>query len=224
MSINTPEELESLRAAGVIARRVLEAMKGEVRPGITTRELDAVGARVMAEAGARSAPALAPPCDRRRRERSRRSARCTVPPAARRRCQGMRDAHFPVRRPHSCVGPWDETMSTSAIGDVTRDPDRRLLYVDSMRVYGVLLVLVIHVAEVFNPWDEWHISNAQRSGIVGEVVVAQNRAGAPEAQITLAVWAAAHGAAALSAAQPGQPELIDDVIAGLDALFRPPRD
>lgn len=58
MSINTPEELESLRAAGVIARRVLEAMKGEVRPGITTRELDAIGARVMAAAGARSAPAL----------------------------------------------------------------------------------------------------------------------------------------------------------------------
>ncbi|HET7188272.1 MAG TPA: acyltransferase, partial [Gemmatimonadaceae bacterium] len=62
-------------------------------------------------------------------------------------------------------------MRTSAVGEVPRDRDRRLLYVDSMRVYGVLLVLVIHVAEVFNPWDEWHISNAQRSGIVGEVVV-----------------------------------------------------
>ncbi len=62
-------------------------------------------------------------------------------------------------------------MSTSTIGDASRDRDRRLLYVDSMRVYGVLLVLVIHVGEVFNPWDEWHITNAQRSGIVGEVVV-----------------------------------------------------
>jgi len=60
--------------------------------------------------------------------------------------------------------------------------------------------------------------------IVGEVAVAQNRVDAPLEQITLAVWAAAHGAAALSAARPGQPELIDDVIAGLDALFRPARD
>ena len=62
-------------------------------------------------------------------------------------------------------------MGTTTVGDAPRDPGRRLLYVDSMRVYGVLLVLVIHVAEVFNPWDEWHISNAQRSGVVGEVVV-----------------------------------------------------
>jgi len=59
--------------------------------------------------------------------------------------------------------------------------------------------------------------------IVGEVAVAQNRVDAPLEQITLAVWAAAHGAAALSAARPGQPGLIDDVIAGLDALFRPAR-
>jgi methionyl aminopeptidase len=58
MSINHPEELECLCAAGVIARRVLEAMKAAVQPGITTRELDIIGARVMAEAGARSAPAL----------------------------------------------------------------------------------------------------------------------------------------------------------------------
>lgn len=55
--------------------------------------------------------------------------------------------------------------------DAPPDRDRRLLYVDSLRVYGVLLVLVIHVGEVFNPWDEWHITNAQRSGVVGEVVV-----------------------------------------------------
>ena len=57
MSINEPEELEALRAAGAVVRRVLEAMKREVRPGITTAELDAVGAAVMEENGARSAPA-----------------------------------------------------------------------------------------------------------------------------------------------------------------------
>lgn len=58
MSINGPEELESLRAAGAVVRQVLEAMKREARPGITTGELDAIGARVMEENGARSAPAM----------------------------------------------------------------------------------------------------------------------------------------------------------------------
>jgi len=57
LSINEPEELEALRAAGAVVRRVLEAMKREVRPGVTTAQLDAIGAAVMAENGARSAPA-----------------------------------------------------------------------------------------------------------------------------------------------------------------------
>ena len=39
-------------------RRVLDAMKNEVRPGVTTRELDEIGADVMEAEGARSAPAL----------------------------------------------------------------------------------------------------------------------------------------------------------------------
>jgi AcrR family transcriptional regulator len=58
--------------------------------------------------------------------------------------------------------------------------------------------------------------------IVGEVAAAQQRIDPPLDQITLAVWAAAHGAAALGPTAPGQTELIDDVIVGLDALFRPP--
>lgn len=57
MSITGPEELEALRAAGAVVRRVLEAMKREVRVGVTTAELDAIGASVIAEHGARSAPA-----------------------------------------------------------------------------------------------------------------------------------------------------------------------
>ena len=57
MSISGPEELEALRAAGAVVREVLEAMKKEVRPGVTTAELDAIGARVMEANGARSAPA-----------------------------------------------------------------------------------------------------------------------------------------------------------------------
>lgn len=58
MSITGPEELASLRAAGAIVRRVIEAMKRAVRPGVTTAELDEVGAQVMRAHGAQSAPAL----------------------------------------------------------------------------------------------------------------------------------------------------------------------
>jgi len=58
MSINEPEELTGMRAAGGVVQLMLEAMKAEVRPGITTAELDEVGAGVMRQRGAQSAPAL----------------------------------------------------------------------------------------------------------------------------------------------------------------------
>ncbi len=47
-----------MRAAGAVVRRVLEAMKQQVRPGVTTAELDEAGAKVMREEGAQSGPAL----------------------------------------------------------------------------------------------------------------------------------------------------------------------
>jgi methionyl aminopeptidase len=58
MSINGPEELAGMRAAGAVVCLMLEAMKNAVRPGITTAELDEVGADVMRKHGAQSAPAL----------------------------------------------------------------------------------------------------------------------------------------------------------------------
>lgn len=58
MSINRPEELAALKAAGVLVRMMLEAMREAVRPGITTSELDEIGAQVMHRDGGRSAPAL----------------------------------------------------------------------------------------------------------------------------------------------------------------------
>jgi methionyl aminopeptidase len=58
MSINGPEELAGLRAAGAIVCLMLSAMKSAVRPGVTTGELDEVGAGVMRQHGARSAPAM----------------------------------------------------------------------------------------------------------------------------------------------------------------------
>jgi methionyl aminopeptidase len=58
MSIQDEQELVSLKAVGRIVRMVLDAMKAEVRPGVTTGYLDDVGARVMQENGARSAPSI----------------------------------------------------------------------------------------------------------------------------------------------------------------------
>ena len=58
MSIQDEQELISLKAAGRVVRLVLDAMKAEVRPGATTRYLDEVGARVMQNNGARSAPSV----------------------------------------------------------------------------------------------------------------------------------------------------------------------
>ena len=47
----------------------------------------------------------------------------------------------------------------------------RNLTLDWLRVLGICAVLVIHLGEVFNPWDEWHVSNPVRSRLAGEVVV-----------------------------------------------------
>ena len=56
MSIRTQNELEGLRAIGRIVRLALERTRAAVRPGVTTRELDEIGARVLAGHGAESAP------------------------------------------------------------------------------------------------------------------------------------------------------------------------
>ena len=54
----------------------------------------------------------------------------------------------------------------------THDRDeRRAHYVDALRGGAIALVFFVHVAEVFNPWDEWHISNAERSRAIGEIAV-----------------------------------------------------
>lgn len=58
MSIESEEDWEAMRRVGRIVRMALEAMKKRVRPGITTGELDEIGAQVLARHGARSAPSL----------------------------------------------------------------------------------------------------------------------------------------------------------------------
>src|ERR1700750_3117917 len=59
MSIESEEDLAGLRAAGKVVAEALAAMRAAVRPAVTTRQLDEVGARVFAKHGARSAPQLA---------------------------------------------------------------------------------------------------------------------------------------------------------------------
>jgi methionyl aminopeptidase len=56
MSIKSREELDKLKAIGRIVRIALEKAAAAVRPGVTTRELDGIGKRVLDEHGAESAP------------------------------------------------------------------------------------------------------------------------------------------------------------------------
>lgn len=58
MSIETAEELEALKAAGRAVAAAIRAMRAHVRPGVSTEELDEVGARVFRHHGARSGPQL----------------------------------------------------------------------------------------------------------------------------------------------------------------------
>src|SRR4051794_9063854 len=59
MSIEHPDELKRMQAAGRVVAEALRAMAARVRAGVTTAELDAVAAGVFARHGARSAPQLA---------------------------------------------------------------------------------------------------------------------------------------------------------------------
>lgn len=58
MSIQSYEELLALKEVGRICHLALSAMADQVREGVTTAELAEIGATVMRENGARSAPAM----------------------------------------------------------------------------------------------------------------------------------------------------------------------
>jgi methionyl aminopeptidase len=56
MSIKTDDELAKLKVVGKIVRKALDTMAAAVRIGITTAELDRIGAAILAEYGAEAAP------------------------------------------------------------------------------------------------------------------------------------------------------------------------
>ncbi|MBE2316802.1 type I methionyl aminopeptidase [Solirubrobacter sp. CPCC 204708] len=58
MSIDSPDELAGLRAAGRVVAETIREVARRVRPGISTGELDEVAAQVFARFGARSGPQL----------------------------------------------------------------------------------------------------------------------------------------------------------------------
>ena len=58
MSIESTTDLDGVSEAGRVTSETLDALVQHVRPGVTTRELDAVAAEVLARNSARSAPAM----------------------------------------------------------------------------------------------------------------------------------------------------------------------
>jgi methionyl aminopeptidase len=58
MCVETQADLDGLLGSGRVVREALDAMSAAVRPGISTAELNAIGASVLARRGARSAPML----------------------------------------------------------------------------------------------------------------------------------------------------------------------
>jgi methionyl aminopeptidase len=58
MTIGNDEDLEKLKAAGSLVARTLKVMGEALEPGMTTRELDGIGRRLLEAEGGRSAPEL----------------------------------------------------------------------------------------------------------------------------------------------------------------------
>ena len=71
-----------------------------------------------------------------------------------------------------------DTIARPAARDEWRPPSpsstgapARLVWVDALRLLALAGVFVVHACSPFDPWDRWHIQNAERSRLLGEVVV-----------------------------------------------------
>jgi methionyl aminopeptidase len=52
IQLKTPEQIEKMRAAGLVVAAALDAMREAVAPGVTTADLDAIAEKVIRDAGA----------------------------------------------------------------------------------------------------------------------------------------------------------------------------
>ncbi len=52
VTIKRPAEIDTMGSAGAILADILEVLQSEIRPGVTTGDLDAIAARMIADAGA----------------------------------------------------------------------------------------------------------------------------------------------------------------------------
>jgi methionyl aminopeptidase len=62
MSIESAADLDGITLAGRVVAEALSAMVREIRPGMTTRDVDEIGAAVLLQHGSRSAPQLVYAC------------------------------------------------------------------------------------------------------------------------------------------------------------------
>jgi methionyl aminopeptidase len=58
MTSDTPQDLEGLKAVGKVVGHTIAEMRKKVLPGMTTRELDELGAEILKQYGAASAPKI----------------------------------------------------------------------------------------------------------------------------------------------------------------------
>jgi methionyl aminopeptidase len=58
MTVKSKRDLDGMRAVGKLVAQALRTMRAAIEPGMTTGELDEVGARFLRKHGARSAPQL----------------------------------------------------------------------------------------------------------------------------------------------------------------------
>ena len=52
IQLKTPDQIEKMRAAGLVVARALRRMREAVAPGVTTADLDAIAESTIREAGA----------------------------------------------------------------------------------------------------------------------------------------------------------------------------
>jgi hypothetical protein len=60
------------------------------------------------------------------------------------------------------------------LGPISRSEQRlaRRSELDALRVFAILGVLLVHAAQIFSPWQHWHVQNADRSAALAAFTVA----------------------------------------------------